>query len=231
MLIEATSAAFGYTNTPVISVGALALRRADALGIFGPNGSGKTTLIKGLTGLIPPLAGTVRRADGLRIGYLPQHRAIDLHWPMTALDAASLAASAHLTLGWVHSRQQKIRAAMNEMDVDSLAKKPFSKLSGGQQQRILLAGALAADPAILLLDEPTDGLDVRSATLLIAALKRQIERGLCVVIISHDVQELLALAQTVAWVHPAADLGSPATVEQISASQLLARVSHARSVT
>jgi len=107
------------------------------------------------------------RAANLRLAYLPQLRTIDPSWPMSALDAAAMASSALSLLGWVGRRKSAIHQRMQTLAVDDLARRPFVKLSGGQQQRVLLAGVLATDPQILLLDEPTDGLDLRSRDLLV----------------------------------------------------------------
>src|SRR4051812_37676651 len=150
MLVEARNAVFGYGKRPVVRLDALALHEGRSLGIFGPNGSGKTTLVRGLTGLLAPLEGSVTRRSGLRFGYLPQYRAIDLNWPMTGLDAASIATSARTRGGWIgRARRGMILSMMRRLGVEPLAPRSFAKLSGGQQQRVLLAGALASDPQIL----------------------------------------------------------------------------------
>src|SRR4051812_46615810 len=105
MLVEVRDAVFGYGERPVVRVDALNLHAGLCLGIFGPNGAGKTTLVRGLTGLLTPISGTVQRRTS-RIGYLPQHRAMDWHWPMTGFDAAALALSARRPLGWIGSRDR-----------------------------------------------------------------------------------------------------------------------------
>src|SRR4051812_32291728 len=155
MLIEAPRAVFGYGKRPVVRVENLQLHEGRSLGLFGPNGSGKTTLVRGLMGLIPPMEGQVihgaRGSDpgggavlpyagrSLRFGYLPQHRNLDHTWPMSGLDAASLAISAQTQLGRIVSVRAQIREAMRTLDVEDLANRNFSGLSGGQQQRLLLA--------------------------------------------------------------------------------------------
>jgi zinc transport system ATP-binding protein len=214
---------------PVVQVEQLRLHPGRCLGIFGPNGAGKTTLIRGITGLLRPMSGEVERDERLRFGYLPQHRAMELHWPMTALDAASMAVSARATLGWIgRAARQRVRDAMAQLGVQDLARQPFARLSGGQQQRALLAGALASDPQVLLLDEPTDGLDVRSRQALIDVLRGENGRGLCTAMISHDVEDLVALADEIAWLHAGSDAGQASTVEIIAPSVFINRVTSAR---
>jgi ABC-type Mn2+/Zn2+ transport system ATPase subunit len=197
-----------------------------------------------MTGLLAPLAGKVeqdsttanaddqhgKKASGaLRIGYLPQHRAMELHWPRSGLDAAAMATSARRLFGRLGARETKsVLAMMQTLGVEDLAHRPFSRLSGGQQQRLLLAGALAADPHLLVLDEPTDGLDVQSTQKLLELLRDFIAKGLSCVIISHEVEDLLYLAQDVAWLHPAQAFGEASHVEIITPQGLAQRMLGAR---
>src|SRR3954454_2725303 len=113
-LVEARDAVFGYGDRPVVRVGALTLHPGRCLGIFGPNGAGKTTLVRGITALLPPMSGSVARRP-VRFGYLPQHRALDLQWPMSGLDAASMAVSAARRFGWVGRDRARVCEAMRTM--------------------------------------------------------------------------------------------------------------------
>jgi ABC-type Mn2+/Zn2+ transport system ATPase subunit len=244
MLVEITSATFGYERRPVVRVDSLSLHAGRCLGVFGPNGAGKTTLVRGITGLLAPMSGSITRqpagatseSESLgdvstrepRFGYLPQYRAMDLHWPMTGFDAAALALSALRPFGWLRRRDvAKVREAMQRMAAIELARQSFAKLSGGQQQRLLLAGALATEPTVLVLDEPTEGLDVRSRKSLLDLLHAENARGLCTVMVSHDVEDLLHLADEIAWLHPGQDAGDPSHLEMIGPELLRERVLHA----
>jgi ABC-type Mn2+/Zn2+ transport system ATPase subunit len=220
MLANATNALFGYGKRPVVRVDQLHVHAGRSLGIFGPNGSGKTTLVRGISGLLPPMSGTVTRAGELHVGYLPQYRHIDLSWPMSGLDAALLALSARERLGWIGPHRGPALTMMRKLGVEHLAASRFSTLSGGQQQRILLAGAMAAEPNVLLLDEPTDGLDVSSRQNLLDLLREFTAAGLATVIISHDVEDLLYLCDEIARVHPADDPEHAARVQMISPDEL-----------
>jgi ABC-type Mn2+/Zn2+ transport system ATPase subunit len=243
MLVEVRDALFGYGNRPVVRVDHLALHPGRCLGVFGPNGAGKTTLIRGVTGLLPPLAGTVERgspptagtvvahrraAASVRFAYMPQQRAMDLHWPMTGLDAASMAASARRRFGWMGKATARVREMMDLLGVGDLARRPFAKLSGGQQQRLLLAGAMASEPQVLVLDEPTDGLDVRSTRTLLDLLRNFTAMGLCTVIISHEVEDLLYVCDEVAWLHAADVPAEPSTVTVISPTVMAERMTRSR---
>lgn len=227
--IHIDGAVFGYAGRPVVQVRELALHPGRCLGMFGPNGSGKTTLVRGISGLIAPMRGEVVRQPVLQIGYLQQHRAMELHWPMTALDAASMAVSARRRMGWMsRGATAVVRDSMRDLEVDDLASRAFPCLSGGQQQRVLLAGALAAQPQLLILDEPTEGLDVRSRGILIQQLQHAAAHGLATIMISHSIDDLTALAHEVAWVHEAAEAGEANPVEVVTVPALIERVMHLR---
>jgi ABC-type Mn2+/Zn2+ transport system ATPase subunit len=234
MYVQIDHAAFGYNDRPVVRVDDLRLLPARCLGIFGPNGSGKTTLVRGATGLLAPISGRVLRLSGVHFGYLPQHRAMELHWPMTGFDAAAMATSARRPLGWIGrwiaADSGSIRDAMRRLGVDSLARRPFARLSGGQQQRLLLAGALAAEPKVLVLDEPTDGLDVASRRELLELLAECTAGGLSAVVISHEVEDLLQLCHEVAWLHAAEAEGGVSRVELIQPEELAARMLRTRRI-
>jgi ABC-type Mn2+/Zn2+ transport system ATPase subunit len=177
------------------------------------------------------MSGAVNRVSGARFGYLPQHRSLDLHWPMTGMDAAALAMSAQKRFGWIGSDSRTVREAMTALDVETLADRPFAKLSGGQQQRLLLAGTIATKPDVLVLDEPTEGMDVRSRRELIQTLRDQNAKGLCTVMISHQVEDLLELADEVAWLHPGDGAAEPSSIELVPVDHFAARVAQSRQVT
>ena len=219
-LIDVLDAEFGYGQRAIVRAGSLCVEAGRCLGLYGPNGVGKSTLVRGMVGLLLPLAGGVQRQPGVRIGYVPQHRAMELHWPMTGEDVACLAISAHRLFGWVGSARAAVRRAMAELGVQELGTKSFSALSGGQQQRLILAGALADDPGVLVLDEPTDGLDVANRALFIDVLRQRKLAAMGLVLISHELEDLVELADEVAWLHPGERAGMPARVELVEPGQI-----------
>jgi len=220
MQIEVRDALWGYANRPIVRVERLTVRGGDALGVFGANGSGKTTLMRGMCGLLPPMRGSAYINPDVRIGYLPQQRALQHHWPMSGLDAAALAISAKRPFGWLGRDRSDLLESMKLLGVDQLANIPFSRCSGGQQQRLLLAGALADCPHLLMLDEPTDGLDVHSQQILIDALRRAVRDGLGIVIVSHEVRDIVQLCSRVAYVQEGEEAGEPSRVEIIDPAAL-----------
>jgi ABC-type Mn2+/Zn2+ transport system ATPase subunit len=139
---------------------------------------------------------------------------------MTALDAASLAISARRVFGWIGSRSDDVLKMMRRLEIEHLAHRSFAALSGGQQQRVLLSGALAGNPTILVLDEPTEGLDVRSTQELLDLLREFISEGMAMMIISHEADDLVQVSREIAWLHPAQQQGEPSSVEIVSPEAL-----------
>ncbi len=239
-LIEVDDAVFGYGGRAVVRVHRMEVQRGKCMGIFGPTGAGKTTLVRGITGLLPPISGLVKhepsrgragegavtygKPGAMRIGYLQQHRGMELHWPMTALDAASLPVSAQRPFGWLGSLSERVLMMMRRLKIDHLAPRSFADLSGGQQQRVLLAGALACEPTVLVLDEPTDGLDVRSTQELLDLLRQFIAEGVAMLVISHEADDLMQIANDIAWLHPAEQFGQASRVEIVTPQSLAERL-------
>lgn len=165
--------------------------------IVGPNGAGKSTLLEVLAGARPATSGTVELDDRSR-SFVPQRAAVGEHLPLTVRDVVTVGAWGRV--GPLHRLTRAHRAAidraMQRLDVADLAQHPFSSLSGGQRQRALLAQGLAREADILLLDEPTTGLDAASAELNRAAIDDETRRGATVVCVSHD-ERLIAGADLV----------------------------------
>ncbi len=162
----------------------IAIERGEIVTIVGPNGSGKSSLLRALIGALAPASGTVQRADGLRIGYVPQQLQIDATLPLTVRGFLNLP-----------RRQDRdvVARALSAAGVPDFAIRQMADLSGGQFQRVLLARALLNTPDILILDEATQGLDQPGA----AAFYRQIEQvrrdmGCAVLMVSHDLHVVMA---------------------------------------
>jgi ABC-type Mn2+/Zn2+ transport system ATPase subunit len=217
-MIELSDVLLGYNGKPVVRVDALRVAAGQCLAILGPNGSGKTTLLRALAGLLKPLAGRMARPPGVRVAYLPQARAMDLAWPMSGFDVAALATSSQAWFGRLGRGRREVLDHMRALKVDGLARRAFKTLSGGQQQRVLLAGFLATRPGLLLLDEPTDGLDLHSRADFLDAVRRARDAGAAVVMITHDLDDLPNLADAVAHLRPPDEDGEPAHVELSTAS-------------
>ncbi|MBJ3763492.1 metal ABC transporter ATP-binding protein [Maribius pontilimi] len=167
----------------------LELRRGEIVTVVGPNGSGKTTLMRTILGALAPVSGRVTRHPDLRIGYVPQRLSIDATLPMNVARFLSLPR---------RQSPQTVAAALADADLSGMQDRPVATLSGGQLQRLLLARALLDAPDLLILDEPTTGLDQPGA----AAFYRRIEairdtRGCAVLMVSHDLHVVMAASDRV----------------------------------
>ena len=153
--------------------------------VIGPNGAGKTTLLKALAGLLAPCAGTVS-LEGCALAYLPQERVT--HWALTARAVVALGRLPHQPMGVSESPAdaRAIDAALAAMDIGHLAARPVSEMSGGERTRVLIARALAQEPAALLADEPVAGLDPAHQLGLFAHLTALASAGRTVVVALHD---------------------------------------------
>jgi len=202
-MLSLEDADFGYDGRPVVRGACLAIRPGEFVVLLGPNGSGKTTLLRGLLGFLPPLAGRVSRRPGLRIGYVPQRETLDPLYPLKAFDVARLGAWRDLPFWRIAGARERTRAreALAACRAADLAPKRYAALSGGQRQRVLLARALASDPELLLLDEPTSGVD-REAEQGILDLLRELRdaRGLSIWMVTHHADRIAGRADRTVWV-------------------------------
>lgn len=198
-MLECRDVTFAYGGQPVLEDVSLAVRRGQFVGIVGPNGSGKTTLLHVMLGRLTPAHGEVRlfgeRAarfrDWWRIGYVPQRaQAIASGFPGTALEVVLTGRKARRGLGRRLRSEDTDRAvaALRRVGMDGEARRPVAELSGGQQQRVFIARALASDPDLLVLDEPTVGVDAGATERFYDLLQDLRSRlGLTIVMVTHDI--------------------------------------------
>lgn len=196
-LVSVRDAAFTYGGGVVALDNVnFSIDAGDALALVGPNGSGKSTLIKALLGLVAAQRGEVRvlgetprRAAG-HAGYLPQHDEIDLEFPISLQQVVMMGRYRHLgPLRWPgRADREAVHAALNRVNLGQHAKAHFGALSGGQRQRGLLARALVDNPALLLLDEPFNGLDTTSRKALMATLRQLRSEGVGIIVSTHDLE-------------------------------------------
>jgi manganese transport system ATP-binding protein len=168
--------------------------------IIGPNGSGKSTLLHAIAGLLPVTSGnlTVLGATPVisqpRISYVLQYTTVPAGTPLTVAEAVAM--GRYPALGFLgrptREDKEKVRAAMNRLDITDLAKRHLTELSGGQRQRVYVAQGIAQDHSMLLLDEPLTGLDITSARTIDAIIHDEPTRGCSVVLTTHDLEEARA---------------------------------------
>ncbi|MFD1744161.1 ATP-binding cassette domain-containing protein [Rhizobium helianthi] len=185
----------------------LTIRQGEIVTLIGPNGAGKSTTAKLAIGVLKPDEGQVQRAEGLKIGYVPQKLSVDRTMPLTVERLM------HLT-GRIS--EDKIQGALNAVSIPHLRKAEVQNLSGGEFQRALLARAIAKDPDLLVLDEPVQGVDFAGETALYQLIGDIRERSGCgILMISHDLHVVMAGTDTVICLNGhVCCRGTPAVVSQ-----------------
>lgn len=188
--VENLSVRFG--STEVLTDLSFHVAQGTSLAVIGPNGAGKTVLFQALIGSVP-YEGSVRWSQGVRIGYVPQKLDVDRDVPITGRDF--LRARASLSNGAGANLDRVLQLAGISAEVSH---RPIGTLSGGQFQRLLVAFALLGDPSVLMLDEPTAGMDEPGQKRLNALISQlQQERGLTVLFISHELSVVYEYATNV----------------------------------
>ncbi|SOB92552.1 ATP-binding cassette domain-containing protein [Rhodobacter maris] len=188
-LIKAENLSVRHGDTVVLSGVDFAIRKGEIVTVVGPNGSGKSTLIRALIGLEAAATGRVTRSPGLAIGYVPQKLHIDAGLPLTVRRFLSLPRRVC---------DAAAEAALTRTGVPGLGTRPLARLSGGQFQRVLLARALLTRPDILILDEPTQGLDQPGTAAFYHLIEEvRAETGAAVLMVSHDLHVVMAASDRV----------------------------------
>ncbi len=189
LLLEADGVCMAFGSREVLRHVNLVLHRGEILTLIGPNGSGKSTLVRLLLGLLTPTAGALRRADGLRIGYMPQKLQVD--------EVLPLSVARFLTLTGRYAKE-KVAAVLREVGADHVSDHPLQSVSGGELQRVLLARALLREPDLLVLDEPVQGVDVNGQVVLYNLIGRiRDQRGCGILMVSHDLHLVMAATDRV----------------------------------
>ena len=227
-LIELHDVRVGYGQKPLLPPIDLALGPGAFLGVVGPNGSGKTTLIRTMIGLLPPVAGEVRYPRGGRpaFGYVPQKGDIDLSFPLTAAEIVLMGRYPRIGRGR-RPRAADLAAALHalgEVGVADLAPVAFHELSGGQRQRVLLARALAGAPEVLVLDEPTTGMDLPAERALLDQIAQFSRQGLAVLMVSHQLAAVANYAKDLCIVDRERQAVQVGPVEQVLTPARLTRL-------
>jgi ABC-type Mn2+/Zn2+ transport system ATPase subunit len=202
-LIRLEDASIGHGGRAVLQGISVDVEPEDFLAVVGPNGGGKTTLLRTLLGVLLPLGGRRTAESRLRIGYVPQRDHVDSLWPLDCGDVVVMGRVARVGPGGRLGAAdvEAARGALARVGLGDLWTRPFGTLSGGQRQRTLIARALAAEPRLLALDEPTNGMDP-SAELSAMDLLRALHGagGLAVVMVSHRLEAVANYARRLAFV-------------------------------
>lgn len=234
MSLAASALAYGYRERVIGRDIALSLGRGEVLALLGPNGSGKTTLLKTLLGLLPARGGTLELENrplaalspperARSLGYVPQAHAGTFAFTVEAV--VLMGRSAHAGLFAAPSaRDHAVAAAMLErLGISRLAQRPYTEISGGERQLVLIARALAQEPAYIVLDEPTASLDFGNQGRVMQEIRRLAAEGLGVLFTTHDPNQALRHADRVMMIRdgqaiasgPAAELLTPQRLRQL----------------
>ena len=202
-LVSFDRVTLGYGRRTILSELTFAVAEGDFLGLVGPNGAGKTTVLRAILGTLKPQGGTLARAPGLRFGYVPQRDQVDYNFPLKVVDVVLMGRYDRIGLARRPGRDDRDRAvaALDHVGIAELAERPLKDLSGGQKQRTLIARALVGEPNVLVLDEPTNGMDLVSTTQILGLVRELHERdNLTVIMVSHALNEVANYVERIALV-------------------------------
>jgi manganese/zinc/iron transport system ATP- binding protein len=220
--IQLRDVTVGYDRQPVLENITLSIPRGAFVGLLGANGSGKTTLLKTVAGILPPLGGTLEFFPPNSVtGYVPQRESLDSPFLLSCLEIVLMGLCGRVDPGKFLGRNERDWAieCLRQSGADDLARKRFAQLSGGQKQRVLIARALATRPDILLLDEPTAGIDPEATEAITSVLSRIHEGGKTIVMVNHDLPVISKVTEIVVWVRQR-EIATGPTEEMLKEVQL-----------
>lgn len=192
-----------FNNTPILKNISFSIYKNDFIAIIGPNGGGKTTLLKVILGLIKPKKGEVKifgktpQKGRKLIGYLPQHTFFDRNFPISVFDVVLLGRYNGILKNYSKEDKKAVVKALKAVNMLEFKNRQIGKLSGGELQRILLARAIVRNPKLLLLDEPTTGIDPEMQKSFYDLLLK-LNKKMAIVLVTHDISVVLAYVKKIA---------------------------------
>ncbi|EMA10144.1 zinc transport system ATP-binding protein [Haloarcula vallismortis] len=205
-VVDLTDVSFGYTSTPVVEDITVSIDAGEYVAVVGPNGSGKSTLMQLLLGLLEPDSGTAKLFgvdatafdDGARVGYVAQRAGTSREMPITVREVVKMGRFPHVGFGRLSAADWRIvDRAIDTVGMSAFADRRITQLSGGQRQRAFIARALAGEADLLVLDEPTVGVDTESVDAFYGLLESLHVDGITVLLIEHDLQAVIEHAERV----------------------------------
>ena len=192
-LIEVVGTSFGYDGTPVLHDVTYTVDSGEFTGIVGPSGSGKTSLLRLLLGTAKPQHGEVRRSPGTAVSYVPQLETVNWSFPVTVAECVLMSRATRRLLPWATPAEKAdVAGVLDRLGIAELASRHIRELSGGQQQRMFIARALLRRPRLLLMDEPTSGVDIATRHEVLHLLDELHQDGLAIVLTTHDLNGMAA---------------------------------------
>lgn len=218
-IIELDNVEFSYQDSPIVKAISFAINEGEFVGMIGPNGGGKTTLLKLIMGFLKPSSGSLSlfgkapTYSQQRIAYVPQSLRFDKQFPISVIELVLEGRLSHLPWYGLFSAEDKSIAknCLERVGMADLSHRAFGSLSGGQAQRVLIARALASEPDLLLLDEPTASVDAQAESDIYAILKG-LQGKMTILMVTHNLQAAIELVDRVICVQKTAVILDPQQV-------------------
>ena len=204
-IVEVKGVTCGYDGTPILNNVDLTVNRGDFVGLLGPSGSGKTTMLKSILGDVDIFSGQIL-VEGIsintknpRVGYVPQLETIDWNFPVTVEQVVMMGRTSYSRLlpWYKNSDKQIVHEILERLSIAHLSKRHIKELSGGQQQRAFLARSLVSNPRVLLLDEPTMGVDIKTRDEVMHLLDELNHQDVTIIMTTHEINSVAAHLPTV----------------------------------
>ena len=223
-----------YRTEAVLEAVDLTIAQGAMVGVVGPSGAGKTTLLRTILGSVQPVWGSLSRREGLRLAYVPQVETVNWSFPVTVGECVLMGRTGRRLLPWAsRDERAEVHAVLERLGIGGLAERHIRELSGGQQQRVFVARALLRRPDLLLLDEPTTGVDARIRHELLHLLGELNRGGLTVLLTTHDLNgiathmpSLVCLNRHVVAVGSPLEVLTPETLEKTFGASMDVLVHH-----
>ncbi len=211
-MLQLEKVSFSYGNSDAVKDISFCVKKGDFVGLIGPNGSGKTTLLKIILGILSPRKGDVyildknlkEFKDWFKIGYVPQKATnIEKNFPATVNEVVAMGLLSIKKFPKIITKQDdnKIKDALAVVKMEKFGQRRITELSGGQQQRVLIAKALITDPEILILDEPTTGVDQENQKSFYDLLGKLNKEGMTILLVSHDIGRITQYVTKIASIN------------------------------
>ncbi|CAB4336522.1 unannotated protein [freshwater metagenome] len=219
-LVRIVDLSLSADRQPILEKINLTIEAGGLLGLVGPSGAGKTTLLRTITGTLRADTGSVEKRAGLSVGYVPQVETVNWNFPATVRECVLMARTSRRFAWPTSSERALLSGILARLGLDGLADRHIRELSGGQQQRVFIARALLRSPDLLLLDEPTSGVDVALRHELLHLLEELRADGMSIVLTTHDLNGVATHLPAVACINrsiiaqgPTPEVLTPETLE------------------
>lgn len=197
-LIRLENVSIGYKGKPILKDINISVSRGQSLSISGPNGGGKTTFLKTVVGLLPSIKGAIQRKDNIVFGYVPQNENFDPLFPISVTEIVAMGRYSRVPFCKRIKKQdwKIVDESIAKVDIEHLKNSNFNSLSGGEKQRTLIARAIAGEPDLLVLDEPTSSIDTKGEREIVSLIKKLTQGKSCsIIMVNHSTNTINNFAE------------------------------------